>query len=227
MIIDGPTDCERGGLADREILAPSITGRGRMNHPMFRTRLGRFVAGLVAVGTFGMFGWAQTEPARRARPPHWERLPPGIFFENAFEQGLRGERPARLAADSERNPPTPPTSVATEPATRGRDWAELISATSIEDELKSVKQRCDSALQSEGYFKTQGYREIRAHLGVAAMLFAIIDQYPGPVRWQKSARTARDLFARVAQNTKVGSSQVYREALLRRQDLADLIREHP
>ena len=55
-----------------------------------------------------------------------------------------------------------------------------------------------------------------------ALLFAIIETYPGDVRWKTSAPVARELLSRVAANTKVGSVQVHDEAKKRLLDLGDL-----
>jgi hypothetical protein len=182
------------------------------------------------VCSLGIAAWALSQDAdeRRAELPTWDELPPGIFFRDAFREGLRGPRPESLQSvrpTSQQPAPAgdPGPSSGTENNSTGNNWAQLIAASSIEDEIKAIKRHCDEALKSEGYFKGQGYREIRQHLGTAAILFAIIDQYPGSIRWKSHAPTARLQFARVAQNTKVGSSQVFREANARRQDLADLI----
>ncbi len=56
-----------------------------------------------------------------------------------------------------------------------------------------------------------------------AMLFAVIHEYRGEVRWKDQAAAARDLLARTAFNCKAGSTQVYNEAKLRKADLQDLV----
>ncbi len=55
------------------------------------------------------------------------------------------------------------------------------------------------------------------------MLFSIVGEYDGDVRWKKQGPIARDLFARTAANAKVGTPQVYKEAKMRRDDLTDLV----
>jgi cytochrome c556 len=44
------------------------------------------------------------------------------------------------------------------------------------------------------------------------------------VRWQRDAATARDLMARASSHARVSSTQVFREAQQRHQDLQDLVR---
>ena len=57
-----------------------------------------------------------------------------------------------------------------------------------------------------------------------AMLFAVIAEYDGDVRFKKDAAAARDLFARTANNTKAGgNTNVYKEATLRKTDLEELL----
>ena len=56
-----------------------------------------------------------------------------------------------------------------------------------------------------------------------AMLFGIAGEYDGEVRWKKDSPAARDVFARTAANSKVGTSQVFQEAKLRKAELQDLI----
>jgi hypothetical protein len=164
---------------------------------------------------------------RRARPPKWDRVPTGVFFKDAFTEGLRGERPASL---NRRGAPDTPSAAAITPgasssaAVASADWSRLISAATLEDELKAIQRRMELAVANEGQFKAQGFAELRPHLGTAAIVFAIIEQFDRPVRWQQDAATARDRFSRVAQNAKAGSSQVVREVQQRQQDLMDLIR---
>jgi hypothetical protein len=55
------------------------------------------------------------------------------------------------------------------------------------------------------------------------MLFAVVAEYDGEVRWHDAAAGLRDVFARAGYNCKVGTDQTYREATQRRQDLSDLV----
>jgi hypothetical protein len=58
---------------------------------------------------------------------------------------------------------------------------------------------------------------------MVAMLFGIAGEFDGDVRWKKDAPAARDVFARTAANSKVGTSQVFQEAKLRKAELQDLV----
>ena len=79
-------------------------------------------------------------------------------------------------------------------------------------------------MTTPGAFAGSGYKEARVHFSLLALLFDIIANYDGEVRWKSDAAAARDGFARAAANLKAGGSiQVYNEAKKRKQDLADLV----
>jgi cytochrome c556 len=55
------------------------------------------------------------------------------------------------------------------------------------------------------------------------LLFGVAGEYDADVRWKKDAPAARDAFARTANNSKVGTQQVWQEAKLRKEELGDLV----
>jgi cytochrome c556 len=99
-----------------------------------------------------------------------------------------------------------------------------VSAATLEDEIKSIQRRIATAIENEGDFRAQGHRQLRPHLATAAIVFAVINQFDEPVRWQADSGTARDRFVRATQNARAGSAQVLRQVAERAQDLEDLIR---
>ena len=111
------------------------------------------------------------------------------------------------------------------PASESSDslWKPLITAASIEDEVKRMKLEYDQLITTPGAFNSGGYQDARVDLTVLASLFAVILDYSGEVRWKDEAATARDVFARTAFNCKAGSTQVYNEAKLRKEDLQMLL----
>ena len=56
-----------------------------------------------------------------------------------------------------------------------------------------------------------------------ALAFGLAAAHDGEVRWKKDAANARDLFARVGSNCKVGTPQSFAEAKARVDDLATLL----
>jgi hypothetical protein len=59
---------------------------------------------------------------------------------------------------------------------------------------------------------------------VLAALFAAIAQYDGDVRWKKDALGLRNKFSQVSLNCKTSSDAAYKEAKVRAEDLAELLR---
>jgi hypothetical protein len=177
---------------------------------------------------------AQSRVKRAKLPEFTPAATQGVFFDNVFEQGLQGPRPANLgqspagASSSGAGSTTPAsTGGAGSESTSGNaglySWAKIISSATIEDEIKALKLATDQTVTTPTKFAGGDYRTVRRDFSVLAMLFAIVAEYDGDVRWRDSAPAARDLFARTAANAKVGTSQVYNEAKQRRDQLADLL----
>ena len=161
---------------------------------------------------------------KRVAPPKFDKSQvERTFYSNVFEN-LNGER--RLGA-------TPVTPLPGGDDTPGGDppggkvaagkWASVISSTVLEDEVKSIKLVLDREITTPGDFRGRGYKLARRDVSTLAMMFGIIAQYDGEVRFKKSAPLARETFARTAANCKVGTVQVYKEVKERRTDLEDLL----
>jgi hypothetical protein len=194
-----------------------------MSHAIRATLLGMFLLALPVV-----WGVAQgpQPPVKRAVPPKFTKGEP--FYADAFKE-LSGTRPANLGQ--------PPVAVAsgTNPASSGSssgsgatgvtgsDWASLISPLTLENEIKAQKLGADMNISTPTDFTSKGYKYVRREFSIAAMVFAIIAEYSGDVRFKKEATTMRDAFAQTAANAKVATQQVYAEAKVRRDDLGDLI----
>ncbi|MEO1526419.1 MAG: cytochrome c [Planctomycetota bacterium] len=162
---------------------------------------------------------------KRAKPPKFSGTETkGIFFDSVG-QAIRGTRPTLAELQSKR--PGGASTVAQSKPEAGDDaggvWDKLISATSIEDEIKRVKLHYDSVVTQPGPFKSGGYQDARLDLMVLSSLFAIITEYGGDVRWKKDAAIARDLLGRTAFNCNEGTTQVFNEARARKDDLQDLM----
>lgn len=164
-------------------------------------------------------------PQRAERPRFDPESSSDIFFRDAFEQ-LIGQRP-----DLARTAPTPgPRAAAPDvpeaPAATGEGlyaWSKIISATTMQNEVKALKLTIDQDVTTPGDFKGRGYQECRRWFSVVAMIFAIASEYDGEVRWKEDSPQIRDVFARTAANAKVGTQQVYNEAKLRKVELQDLL----
>src|SRR5205823_10891788 len=102
-------------------------------------------------------------------------------------------------------------------------WSGLISAATIEDAIKSLKQQVDKEVTTLSDFKGKGHKLARRDYSLLAMLFGIAAEYEGDVRWKKDAAVARDAFARSAANFKVATDQAFNEAKARKEELTELV----
>jgi len=192
----------------------------------------RVLIGLAAV-VFGVTSLtAQTKApktVRRAQPPPPAKLRSDLFYADAFKEGLVGERPADLgkaAAGSVGNAVSGVPSASSAPGSaspaRG-GWSGLISAATIEDTIKSLKQQVDKDVTTLSDFKGKGHKLARRDYTLLAMLFGIAGEYDGEVRWKKDAPVARDAFGRSAANFKVATDQAFNEAKARKEELNELV----
>ncbi|WP_146529018.1 hypothetical protein [Novipirellula artificiosorum] len=165
---------------------------------------------------------------RRAKPPTFDATDTqGVFFPS-LEEALRGQRPTwssvrQSSQDAAEASVQPNNSVPSDDPNGAFGWNTILSAASIEDEVKRLKLHFDSVVTTPGAFNGGGFQDARLDLSILATLFAVIDEYSGDVRWKDQAATARDLIARTAFNCKAGSTQVYNEAKMRKADLQDLV----
>jgi hypothetical protein len=165
---------------------------------------------------------------KRAPAPTFDSTQLKSVFFDKLDDAIRGQRPSLATLRSE----APATNAATKKpgatSTSGGEqaaggWSKLISAASLEDEVKRVRLRFDNGISTPGAFNGGGFQDARRDLSILATLFAVIGEYNSDVRWKDQANAARELLARSAFNCKAGSTQVYNEVKLRKNDLEDLI----
>ncbi len=158
------------------------------------------------------------KPVRRSAPPTgaWDKGTAGTFFDDAFST-LDGPRPAlapRAVAPAAAQAAAPGAGAA-----GGFRWSALVSEGTLTDEIKDMKSVVAEATARPSDFKGGGYEKAREAFSSIALAFAVIAAYDQDVRWKKDAEQARDLFARVGFNCKVGTDQSLAESKL---GLADL-----
>jgi hypothetical protein len=164
---------------------------------------------------------AVSAAGKEARPPTWSRDVLDAFFEDARDK-LEGSRPDYgAAAEREHIAEASPTAAGgdTEYA-----WSKLISADALEMEVKRLSQSVAGTVTSPSSFKGGGYKAARRDFSELAVLFGVTAQYDGEARWKDAAAGLRELFSRAAADAKVGSDESYREAVVRKADLAELVR---
>ena len=195
------------------------------------------VLALLALCVAPLAVWAQrggSRPPKRAALPRFDSDDyKDIFFSDALADGLVGERPANLGSPgggasgvATTNPNESSGGGSNTGAAGGVfGWSKLISAATVEDEVKALNLAVDQSVTTPSDFAGRGHKFARRDFSVLALMFAIAGEYDGDVRWKDDAPAVRDAMARLASNLKAGgSAQVYNEAKLRKTDLADLVR---
>ncbi|HEX6963081.1 MAG TPA: hypothetical protein VF175_14525, partial [Lacipirellula sp.] len=181
------------------------------------------LAAVAAIGPLTLFAAEETRP-RRAKPPEWSADVLDLFFEDAREH-LVGERPAsRSNSDAVADSNRPPSSVSSANSSQPFAWSKLVSGESLESEVKRLVAGLREPLANPTKFKAGGYKDCRAAFSVLAVLFGVIAEHNGDVRWKEDAAGLRDALARAAMNCKTATDQTFSEASQRRTELEDLIR---
>ena len=165
-----------------------------------------------------------TAKPKRARLPKWDKFPSHVFYRDAFQEGLVGSRPAKLgqAAAAKAVDGTPQEEAGGDSG--GYAWSRIVSASTLEDEIKSLQIQIQKSITTPSRFTGGGYLDAQRMFTEAALLFAVIAEFDGDVRWKDEAPLARDLFTRAAANTKTTSVQAFNEARERKRDLEELVR---
>jgi hypothetical protein len=161
------------------------------------------------------------KPVKRSAPPTgaWDKGTAGTFFDDAFAT-LDGPRPAFASRSAT---PVAAVAAATAPAEGGFRWSTLVSEGTLTDEIKDMKAVVAAATARPADFKGGGYEQAREAFSSIALAFAVIAAYDQDVRWKKDAERARDLFARVGFNCKVGTDLSLAESKLGLADLEALL----
>jgi len=175
------------------------------------------ILSLVVVMLAGIASAEEAPPPRRAKPPVWTADVLDVFFEDAREH-LVGERPAPaersanvVAAPKEEPSPT-------------FSWSKLVQGETLDGEIKRIVAGLREPLANPAKFKAGGYKQCRADFSLLAVLFGVIAEYEGDVRWKADAAGVRDALARAAMNCKTATDQTFSEASQRRTELEDLVR---
>lgn len=157
-----------------------------------------------------------------AKPPKWSADDLNAFYPDARTK-LVGARPDYQKAQAVAAAGSSKEGSEAGQAKSAGGWSKLIDAETIETEIKRAGPELAKVAKSPSEFKGGGYKECRRQFSVLAVLFAVSAEYDGEVRWQDAAPALRDLYSRAGHNCKAGSDQTYQEAVLRKQDLTELI----
>jgi cytochrome c556 len=103
-------------------------------------------------------------------------------------------------------------------------WSQIVDGDALATEVKRLAARLAEPLASPSAFKSGGYNACGADFAMLAVVFAVVHEFDGQVRWQGDSAAMRDQFARASANCRAASDESFAEASRCRQDLDDLIR---
>ncbi len=157
---------------------------------------------------------------RAARPTFDPRASKDIFFKDVYAEGTVGQRPdvSALAAKS-----TKLASSDTNDAGSSGTWSQIIDAAVIEDEVKALQQELNTLVTTPVMFQTK-YNDVNERFEVLSMLFAIVREYDGDIRWDEHAPTAQILFQQAAVSSRAGTAKGFQYCKARKEDLQELVR---
>jgi hypothetical protein len=185
---------------------------------------------LVLVPRSGVGQQRITESSRRAPAPQWSREEfAGVFFNDAFTEALRGTRPVELAGKRSGSMAAVPTGSGSSAKVAGTiakgefRWSTIMAADTIEDEVKALKLSVDVTVTTPREFAVDGYQLARDQFAILALMFGVVHEFDGDVRWKPGARTLRDGFAQIARLCKVGTLPVFQAALRGKNTLQDVL----
>lgn len=157
-----------------------------------------------------------------AKPPKFDQQEVEAFFVDAREKLGPGEPGPQVAAAATAS--TPDAGAVQPQAAGGFAWSKLISPGTLEDTIKAQAAPLAEQTKTASQFNGGGNLEARTNFTVLALLYSIIAEYDGDVRWKKDAPSLRSLFGRAAGNCKTAGANSFRVAQGRSNDLAELIR---
>lgn len=163
---------------------------------------------------------------KRVKRPKFDRKQWQMtYFDNLFEQGLVGDRPDASSLAASRNTAAAPTTTSenAEPKAGSFAWSTYCGSEVIEDEIKSLQQRLQLEVTTPAKFKTE-YAKARQTFSMLSMMFAMVREFDGDIRWKKSAGQAQADFERAAANARVGTSQAYQSCKTRKENLVEMVR---
>lgn len=194
---------------------------------------GRLIAMLsvLGMGTFLLLMYAQAGaqmPSKKkvtAKPKFGQEVR-DIFFTDAFSKIGPGDPPGgKLGAGVKVQPIKPVVPVNPPPSSGGGGkggWDDLIAGEELETEVKALVNSINANIRSAGAYRSRGYKKVRSDLTTATILFGVIAQYKGEVRWKDRAAGMRNNLAKAAEDAK--TSDQYDGVKIRFQSLEDLVR---
>lgn len=169
------------------------------------------------------------EPAPRAAPPSFSAEDKALFPEDPWKL-LHGERPAATVGKEASGAANHEEDRRDAHASPNIAWSKVVDAESLADEIKRIALELNPLLSSETTFRSQ-LRPCEQAFAELAVLFEVVRQYDGDVRWKSSAGVLRDSLSKAARacgesapEDEASSESGYDVALEASQLLDDAIR---
>ena len=180
-----------------------------------------------------LFGWQdqdekKTQPqtvrrVKRAARPVFKDDSSDLFFKDVYAEGTVGERPDVNALAKAANASAKAGDNGGDSDSPNDVWSQIVDASVIEDEVKSLQQELNQLVTTPVLFQTK-YDAINQRFELLSMLFAIIRQYDGDIRWNEQAPAAQVLFQKAAVASRNGAAKGFQYCKARKEDLQELVR---
>lgn len=157
-------------------------------------------------------------PTEVAEPPEFTDADVEPFFEDARD-ALVGERPDGNVDVAEAG-----DSLASDQAVESFAWSRIVEGEALATEVKRSAARLTAPLASATAFQQGGHTACSAEFALLAVLFAVVDEFDGDVRWQRDAAPLRQAMAAAAEACREATDASYALAVERRAALDELIR---
>ena len=146
----------------------------------------------------------------RAAPSEFSEAVQNAFFPDARQQ-LRGVRPEAETSPAQQEPAT-------------LRWSSLITAETVEDEVKRLANNLSADITSETRFRGGQYQDARQKLGSLAWLMGIAANYDQRVRWAETGSVLGPRLAAAAAAASEGTADAYQQVVVVHQQLVGVIR---
>lgn len=182
-----------------------------------------------ALAGFGLCSWSvwAADSSKKAPPPKFDPAQVNeVFFKDARLE-LKGTPPVPGSGGKPTGPggataPGGPGGSGEIVTADGNKWSSLITADTLEAEIKAQPPEIDKALKA-----ANPHKETRMVVTYLATLYNVIFKYDTDVRWKADGHALRDSFAKGGNNMKAWTDSQKKQAVKLKEDLASLIQGNP
>jgi hypothetical protein len=118
--------------------------------------------------------------------------------------------------------PTPDPTPETPVVAAAGGWGEWLAAEVLEGEIKAQATAFTNDTKQAGPFKANLYKKVQVETTILTVMFGVIAQFEGQVRWKDKAAGLRDELAKVSAQCKTGDQ--YQAVKLQADSLGELVR---